>query len=713
MQHRITSFFSSSDSSLSSSIDQSESDSIPDESQLNQPAAEQAGETEGPSKRLRLAADHHRRSGFDHTWKKKHIWLSYDEDTGMFCKLCTKYSMMPRNGSGKWITTGCMAFRHDKVLAHENSAMHKEAVRARADEARAAVSGGVRAALEDAISHERRAVVGALKCVYFLVKSELPHTTNFSGLLDLAISLGCDYLRNLRQGGNASYRSDQIIAEFVQSLYDCVNERVLERMHKSDSISLMIDESTDVAILKQLVIYGRGVVNGKLECHFLEIKDLADGTASSIEKAILDFLHCANFDIADVSSFGSDGASVMTGRKSGVAARLQRLNKNIISIHCIAHRLALAAGQASESIPYLRRFKEILSSLFYFYHNSPVRQAGLTAIQNLLGDPILRLKQAKDVHWLSHNAAVEALRRSLVSVLHSLDREAAERSEPTASGLLGFIRTYFFIASLSVFADVLPHLSKLSRTMQNSSFDFSIFQPVIDSCIRSIESQQVTPGRYLSEVDDLLTKLREADHPITVTDERKAAFENQVRKPYLTALIRNLHDRFPAVDLITAFSIFNPTMLPETQSDRDQYGTSELEILLHHYSSGTLAVDRGDATTEWRELKEFLVNSDLKKSTIKGLGEFLLCSPERQQLFPTLSKLLVRGLILPLATADCERGFSTLKRIKTSPRNRLKNETLKQLMMISIEGLPPDEFDFARAADKWGSRSNCRIHWQS
>ena len=48
----------------------------------------------------------------------------------------------------------------------------------------------------------------------------------------------------------------------------------------------------------------------------------------------------------NVSSFGSDVASVMTGSE-GVATHLKRLNSNIISIHCVAHRLALAAGQAS------------------------------------------------------------------------------------------------------------------------------------------------------------------------------------------------------------------------------------------------------------------------------------------------------------------------------------------------------------------------------
>ena len=59
----------------------------------------------------------------------------------LFCKLCTKYNMLPRNGTGKWVTVGCTAFRHDKVLGHEQSAMHKEAERAKTDEARAAASG--------------------------------------------------------------------------------------------------------------------------------------------------------------------------------------------------------------------------------------------------------------------------------------------------------------------------------------------------------------------------------------------------------------------------------------------------------------------------------------------------------------------------------------------------------------------------------------------
>ena len=121
-----------------------------------------------------------------------------------------------------------------------------------------------------------------------------------------------------------------------------------------------------------------------------------------------------------------------------------------------------------------------------------------------------------------------------------------------------------------------------------------------------------------------------------------------------------------------------------------------------------------DALEEWKNFKVFVSNnSDLEAGSIKDLAAFFLSTPERIQLFPTLSKLIVRGLLLPTATADCERAFSAMNRIKTSPRNRLKTKTLEQLMFISIEGPPPDKFDFARAADDWGKCGNRRINWQT
>ena len=119
--------------------------------------------------------------------------------------------------------------------------------------------------------------------------------------------------------------------------------------------------------------------------------------AKTISKSIEQFLRDSDIDQHAMSGFGSDGASVMVGRRSGVATRLKETNPSLINVHCICHRLALASKDAFSEIPYLKKYEEILTSLFKFYHNSSVRAAGLREIQRVCKDPQLKLKETKHV----------------------------------------------------------------------------------------------------------------------------------------------------------------------------------------------------------------------------------------------------------------------------------------------------------------------------
>ena len=137
--------------------------------------------------------------------------------------------------------------------------------------------------------------------------------------------------------------------------------------------------------------------------------DVPDGTAATIESALLLCMEKYGLDMAKMRGFGSDGAPVMVGRRSGVASRLKGRQPRLIAIHCINHRLALAAGHAANHVQYLQKFKATVQTRFLFYHNSPVRMAGLHAIQAILDSPTVKLKQAKDVRWLSYDATNKAI----------------------------------------------------------------------------------------------------------------------------------------------------------------------------------------------------------------------------------------------------------------------------------------------------------------
>ena len=192
-----------------------------------------------------------------------------------------------------------------------------------------------------------------------------------------------------------------------------IQENVLKDFKDSTYYSLLVDEYTDISVLKQLVLYGRAVVQGKLKSCFLKIVDLEEGKVLTITNAITSYLECSGLGIENMSSFGSDGASVMMGCRSGVATQLNAHNRQMVSVHCLCHRLALASSQASSDVSYLKKFKEYLLTLYNYFHFSPVKSARLKLVQELLNTPQLKVTRAVDTCWLSHKTVISTLLRTL------------------------------------------------------------------------------------------------------------------------------------------------------------------------------------------------------------------------------------------------------------------------------------------------------------
>ena len=388
---------------------------------------------------------------YDKRWKEEFPWHVpvYNEEgnsescvVGLLCSICQRHSTKQRNRAGTWTDKPCTYLRKDMLHHHKASNMHQDAEACEADRlASQSDGGGIVQAFSARVMMNRKALLGTLQIMYWLAKEEIAHTTKFSSLMDLSVQLGSDYLRELNLGRNAHYTSEQTIRELLQCLSSVIEEQILDDIRSSDFFALMTDESTDIAVLKQLVLVARYMTETGVKTSFLLIQDIPDGTPETIETALLQSLAVKLLDITRLRAFGSDGAAVMTGRLNGVSVRLKRLSPRMN----VAHRLALAAAHAADGIPYLQRFKSILQTLFYFYQNSAVRMANLHAIQEVFNDPNIKCKQAKDVRWLSHDMAIKALIRTLPSLFISLDHEASENNEPTAHGLLKFMLSLFLI----------------------------------------------------------------------------------------------------------------------------------------------------------------------------------------------------------------------------------------------------------------------------
>ena len=140
------------------------------------------------------------------------------------------------------------------------------------------------------------------------------------------------------------------------------------------------------------------------------------------------------------------------------------------------------------------------------------------------------------------------------------------------------------------------------------------------------------------------------------------------------------------------------------------HGVEHLVTLADHFTPAI--VDPDLLKREWELFKNSAGASDslpLRTMRAQEVMALLVEKEDLADLFPNLFRIALIGLLIPTSTADCERGFSALKRIKAPLRNRLSNPITVQLMFIAIEGPPLADFDIDAACSAWASKRNRRI----
>jgi hAT family C-terminal dimerisation region len=84
---------------------------------------------------------------------------------------------------------------------------------------------------------------------------------------------------------------------------------------------------------------------------------------------------------------------------------------------------------------------------------------------------------------------------------------------------------------------------------------------------------------------------------------------------------------------------------------------------------------------EWRILRRHPTDLSTQDNMLD-----LAVSVNKATMFPILSSVIRKMLLLPVGTATVERSFSTMNRILSSQRCRLLPNHACQLMQLSIEG---------------------------
>ena len=172
-----------------------------------------------------------------------------------------------------------------------------------------------------------------------------------------------------------SYENETACREFVKSIARYLfDEDIKEKLMRVNFIAILIDGTTDKAIKEQETLYVMFVdpdthkpTLAFFEC--LESDDL-DQTSDGMLEAIRRSFKTNN--LAELWTriiyLSADGASVNSGKDSGLIAKLQEENPWILFVWCFSHRLELALKDALGE--FSKPVDESLMHLYYLYQKS-------------------------------------------------------------------------------------------------------------------------------------------------------------------------------------------------------------------------------------------------------------------------------------------------------------------------------------------------------
>ena len=416
-------------------------------------------------------------------------------------------------------------------------------------------------------------------------------------------------LTEFRSPISHTHRSSYSTWEFVHSLNAVVEIDDIRSLRNARFYSLLVDESNDISTTKNLLIYFQ-YVNTKsctLEVKFMKLLPLKKCDAAAISKEIVDYFHQHQISLEKLILFTSDGAAVMLGANNGVHVKLKEHCPHSNEYHCVAHREALAVGQAYQSISYYVRIESILKSIYSHFSCSSNRVQHLKEIFELVERNFIRLRKIHDIRWLSRYEAVNAIVKAYHPLL--LYFENLSHTDVTAEGLANHMRSGRFYITVHFLLDVLSIMSQLNKTFQISGYHpYSALKKVDETCkalsSRYLVSDSSEPIRWGSHASKSIKEVEDGTFKVGNSRGRNACDDKkQIEKDavaFVNGIVDNLRSRFPNVELYKAAMIFDPSNIPSDHEFRT-YGDSELELLCTTYSN---LVDYSRCVLEWDTLKE-------------------------------------------------------------------------------------------------------------
>lgn len=265
-----------------------------------------------------------------------------------------------------------------------------------------------------------------------------------------------------------------------------------------------------------------------------------------------------------------------------------------------------------------------------------------------------------------------------------------------ASGLLKHLNCPEFLYWLKIFHFIMPHVEILFNQTQMRGIESAQMQKAVEQF-----QQQIIRIRNSTDNDNDHEKQNNEEpamkrQKMTIGDNRAV-----IAKEVCDTILSQITDRFDFKDHLSAANLF----------DSQNFKIYRHTFPQKHFDQTVKSYPMLDSVKLKSELSAIYDRDDMcDVSGILPLLVFITNNNLKKVLTETY-KLLDIICTTPMSTAECERCFSTLKRIKTFLRSTMSEDRLNALAVLSIEnkfGQSIPDFD-NRVIDVFSSMKNRRM----
>lgn len=638
---------------------------------------------------------------FQEKWYREFPWLHYSSGVnGILCFFCAQAfghekSNLAKNADPTFVKTGFRNWKKatQKFAEHVQSNAHKVAVTTHCQKTKP-VDVQLSSAKAAQQQESRRCLLKIAGSVQLLARqgAALRGHEAEEGNLNQLLKVRCEDDPGLEKWLSTrkhDYTSPKIQNEILNLFANSIIREIISSIHMLPLLqySIIIDGTQDIEGTEQEAICVR-YVDHDLVPHevFLGFYEVSCTTGENLAKVATDVLLRLNLPLSGLRGQTYDGAANMSGNRKGAQARIREMQPLALFVHCGAHCANLVTQAACTASSLTSDALDWVHKLGCLYKMSGKYKTKFVNIAAAASGTVSNLQPLCQTRWTTRTPTIWSVLRQYESVLLSLEDMAqtdASNTGVTARGLLERFGKGTTVLGLMMATEVIQELECLNCTLQKRTETVSGMISAAD-CVRTTLRAKRTEEKFqeiYSHATEMITKLN--IEPITMPHIRRPPkrFIGNVTTA-LTPTTPEEHYRADFFKVLDTVDI----QLKERFDQGSLKTLTKLEEALLTGDVDTAVVDQYPELNE-RSLKVQLNMFKLQYSyTTTSEAATILRKqlPEVRGLFNQIEALVRLLMVVPTASAEAERSFSALRRLKTWLRSTMLQIRINNVAVCHI-----------------------------